>query len=89
MYSWNLQFIGRWVREGLHRRFSRDFADGYNPDPRQSIPELPTYVSSLRKNLLTEYTGEVAFPEILKWINKKNVFNGKLVVATGGTIALS
>ena len=72
--------------EGLHRRLSRDLADGYNPDPRQSIPELPTYVSSLRKNLLTEYTGEVAFPEILKWINKKNVYNGKLVVATGGQL---
>ena len=69
-----------------HRRFSRDFADGYNPDPRQSIPELPTYVSSLRKSLLTEYTGEVAFPEILKWINKKNVFKGKLVVTAGGQL---
>ena len=71
---------------GPHRRFSRDFADGYNPGPRQSIPELPTYVSSLRKSLLTEYTGDVAFPEVLKWINKKNVFKGKLVVATGGQL---
>lgn len=71
---------------GSRRRFSRNLADGYNADLRQTIPELPAYVSSLQKKLLTEYTGEVAFPEILEWINTKNIFNGKIIVATGGQL---
>lgn len=68
------------------RQSSRSFSYEYNPDFRQTIPELPTYVSSLRKNLLTEYTGEVAFPEILEWINKKEAFKGKLILTTGGQL---
>ena len=71
---------------GSHGRFSRNFTDGDSPDPRQTTPEVPAYVSSLKENLLVEYTGEVAFPEILEWINKKRVFHGKIVVATGGLL---
>ena len=70
--------------ENLRSRFSQNFGD--NPAPRQTIPQLPAYVSSLRRSLLAEYSGDVAFPEILEWLNKQNAFPGKLVVATGGQL---
>ena len=71
---------------GSRRQSSRSFLYENNLDVRQTVPELPTYVSSLRKNLLTEYTGEIAFPEVLEWINKKNAFKGKLILTTGGQL---
>lgn len=68
------------------RQLSRNLPHEYSPDVRQTISELPTYVSSLRDNLLTEYTGEVAFPEILEWINKKKTFKGKLILTAWGQL---
>ena len=68
------------------RQSSRNPPYEYNPDVRQTIPELPTYVSSLRKDLLTEYTGDVAFPETLEWINRKKPFKGKLILTAWGQL---
>ena len=70
--------------ENPRPRFPRNLGD--NPAPRQTIPQLPAYVSSLRRSLLAEYSGGVAFPEILEWLNKQNAFPGKLIVATGGQL---
>ena len=46
---------------------------------RQPIAAVPDYVTSLREELPNEFTGDIAFPEILEWIQER----------VGGAIELS
>ena len=61
----------------LHERHS--FTDTSSSNLRLPISDIPAYVSSLRSSLNFELSGEVAFPDILKWIKEKNAFKGGLV----------
>ena len=53
---------------------------------REELSGVPDFFPSLREKLLSEYTGEVAFPEILDWINGESVLNGKIVMSAGGQL---
>ena len=71
--------------QGVFRE-KHSFTNGNGLNARQPIPDTPAYASSLRLNLTSELSGEVAFPEILKWIKEKSAFKGGLVVTEGGLI---
>ena len=54
---------------------------------RRAIPGVPDYVTSMRTGLSKEYTGEVAFPGILNWI--QSVLDGRIVVSPNGQLRFS
>lgn len=56
-------------------------------DFRRPISGVPDYVTSLRAELSKEYTGEVAFPEILEWIGR--VLGGRIVISNAGQLRFS
>lgn len=69
-----------------HNRVTSVFPDLNKYSPRRKLPPFPEYVTSLRADLLAELTGDVAFPEILNWINGADGIAGKVVVSTTGQL---
>ena len=53
---------------------------------RHPISGIPDYATSLRAELTKEYTGEIAFPEILDWIYSKSVLGGKIELSSTGQL---
>lgn len=51
---------------------------------RRPIAGVPGYVTFLRREIAKEYTGEVAFPEVLEWM--RNVLGGKIVLSDTGQL---
>ena len=54
--------------------------------PRRRLPLFPEYVTSLRTDLLSEFSGDVAFPEILDWINGTDGVAGRVAVSATGQL---
>ena len=75
-----------WKLEALFNRQYMRFSSR-EIDFRRPISGVPDYVTSLRAELSKEYTGEVAFPEILEWIG--GVVGGKIVISNAGQLRFS
>ena len=67
------------MRSGRHRELSS----------RHPIVGMPDYASSLRSELATDLTGDVAFPEISEWIHSNSVLGGRIVLSTAGQLRFS
>ena len=75
-----------WKLEALFDRPYMRFSSRKG-DFRRPISGVPDYVTSLRAELSKEYTGEVAFPEILEWI--VGVVGGRIVISNAGQLRFS
>ena len=75
-----------WKLEALFNRPYMGFSSR-KIDFRRPISGVPDYVTSLRAELSKEYTGEVAFPEILEWIG--GVVGGRIVISNAGQLRFS
>ena len=75
-----------WKLEALFNRQYMRFSSR-KVDFRRPISGVPDYVTSLRAELSKEYTGEVAFPEILEWIG--GVVGGRIVISNAGQLRFS
>ena len=75
-----------WKLETLFNRQYMRFSSR-KVDFRRPISGVPDYVTSLRAELGKEYTGEVAFPEILEWIG--GVVGGRIVISNAGQLRFS
>lgn len=69
-----------------HNSATSTFPDLGANRPRRRLPLFPEYVTSVRADLLAEFTGDVAFPEILDWINGTDGIAGKVIVSTTGQL---
>lgn len=63
-----------------------DFPDYRRFSQRLALSGVPGYVSSVQSSMHYDYTGEIAFPEILEWIKGDEVLGGGLVISAAGQL---
>ena len=74
-----------WKLRGALRMVSRHFLPGRS---RRRILAIPKYFGDLDRVLGVDYSGEVAFPEVLRWLTE-DVMRGKITLAESGELVFN